>query len=127
MVMELSNFLYLILPLAILVFFLVGLTLYYARNGEDPYEKEIKKLRKLLFSGKIDTKTFVNLKNKTNFVRDFKSESERLLKLFSEEKIDEATYTRLRQVLEKSFREKIAELDDDKKELDKRPFHASKF
>jgi hypothetical protein len=125
-VMEPSYFFYLVLPLGILVFCLVGLTVYYARKGEDEYEKEVKKLRGLLFSGKIDTKTFVNLKGKTNCVKDFQSESKRLLELLSEGKIDEESYTRLRQVLEKSFRDKIGELDE-AEELEKKPFQASKF
>jgi hypothetical protein len=40
------------------VFFLVALVIYNARNEEDDYEKELKKLRQLLFSGKLDRKTF---------------------------------------------------------------------
>ena len=125
-VMEPSYFFYLVMPLGILVFVLVGLTVYYARKGEDDYEKEVKKLRGLLFSGKIDTKTFVTLKSKTNYVKDFQSESKRLLELLSEGKIDKENYTRLRQVLEKSFREKIGELEEEN-ELDKKPFQPSKF
>ena len=124
--MEPSYFYYLVLPLGLLVFGLVGLTVYYARRGEDAYEKEVKKLRGLLFSGKIDTKTFVNLKSKTNYVKDFQSESKRLLGLLSEGKIDEESYTRLRQVLEKSFREKIGDLEE-AEEVNKKPFQASKF
>ncbi len=56
--MKSSYFFFLILPLAILVFFLVALVIYNARNEEDDYEKELKKLRQLLFSGKLDRKTF---------------------------------------------------------------------
>ena len=125
-VMEPSYFYYLVLPLGILVFALVGIIVYYARRGEDAYEKEIKKLRGLLFSGKIDTKTFVNLKSKTNYVRDFQSESKKLLELLSQGKIDEESYSRLRKVLEKSFRDKISELEELEEE-NKKPFQASKF
>jgi hypothetical protein len=56
--MEPSYFFFLIMPLAILVVFLVGLVLYNARKEEDDYENEVKKLRQLLFSGKLDKKIF---------------------------------------------------------------------
>ena len=54
--MQPSYFFLLIVPLAILVVFLVGLVLYNSRNEEDEYENELKKLRQLLLSGKLDKK-----------------------------------------------------------------------
>jgi hypothetical protein len=45
-------------PLAILVVFLVALVLYNTRKEEDEYENELKKLRQLLLSGKLDKKIF---------------------------------------------------------------------
>ena len=125
--MEPSYFIFLILPLAILVFVLVGVTIYYARKGEDNYEKQVKKLRKLLFSGKIDSKTFTTLKNKTDYVKHFDSESKRLVELLSSGKIDKETYDRLNQVLQKSFREKIDKLEEDPKKPEKNPFNPAKF
>jgi len=125
--MEPSYFIFLILPLAILVFVLVGVTIYYAKKGEDNYEQQVKKLRKLLFSGKIDSKTFTTLKNKTDYVKHFDSESKRLVELLSSGKIDKETYNRLNQILQKSFREKIDKLEEDPKKLGKNPFNAGKF
>ena len=125
--MDSSYFVFLVLPLAVIVFFLVGLTLYYARKGEDEYEKEIKNLRKLLISGKINTQTFNRLKSKTNYVKEYKNESKRLLELLSSQKIDNESYERFNQVLEKSFQEKIARVEDENEELQAKPFHAAKF
>lgn len=125
--MEPSYFMFLILPLAILVFVLVGVTIYYARKGEDNYDQQVKKLRKLLFSGKIDSKTFTTLKNKTDYVKHFDSESKRLVELLSSGKIDKETYDRLNQILQKSFREKIDKLEEDPKKPEKNPFNAGKF
>lgn len=125
--MEPSYFLFLILPLAAIVFFLVGVTVYYARKTDDSYEQEVKKLRKLLFTGKIDTKTFTNLKNKTDYVKHFNSESKRLVNLLSEGKMDKDTYLRLNQVLEKSFRDKIDKLKEDTEGLNNPQFQPSKF
>ena len=105
--MEASYFFNLIVPLAVLVVFLVVLVLYYARKEEDEYEKLTKVVRKLLLSGKVDQENFSNMINRINHVKNFNMESKQLSSLLSEEKIDEDTYARLRQVLEKSFQDKL--------------------
>ena len=126
--MEPNNFFFLVLPLAMLVFFLVGLVIYNSRKEEDDYEKQEKKLRQLLFSGKIDRKSFTNLISRVKYVKHFNSESKRLLTFLSDEKIDEETYERLRQVLESSFRERLEKLDENTNGSDKTDiFEASKF
>ena len=109
--MDPSYFFYLVLPLAALVVILVGVIIYYSRKDEDNYEKEVKKLRQLLLSGKMDKKNFLNMRNRITHEKNFNSESKKLLSLLSDEKIDEYTYVRLRQVLEKSFSDRIDKLD----------------
>jgi len=126
--MESSYFFFLILPLAILVFFLVALVIYNARKGEDEYEKELKKLRQLLFSGKLDRKTFLNMRNRLKHEKIFTTESKKLFSLLSDDKLDKETYVRLRQVLAKSFRDRLDKLDDNTNEFyTKDSFDASKF
>ena len=129
--MEPSYFFFLIMPLAILVVFLVALVIYHARKEEDEYENDVKKLRQLFFSGKLDKKNFLNLRNRLKHEKLFTTESKKLLALLSDEKIDEETYVRLRQVLEKSFRDRIDKLDESTTEVgkvgNKEPFDASKF
>jgi len=126
--MEPSYFFFLIMPLAVLVVFLVGLVVYNARKGENDYEKEVKKLRQLLLSGKLDKNKFLNLKNRLKHEKVFTTESKKLLSLLSNEKIDEETYIRLRQVLEASFRARIDKLGEKTNEVNtKEPFDASKF
>jgi len=116
------------MPLAILVVFLVVLVIYHARKEEDDYEREVKKLRQLFFSGKLDKKHFLNMRSRLKHEKIFTTESKKLLSLLSDEKIDEETYVRLRQVLEKSFRDRLDRLDESPKELgNKAPFDASKF
>ena len=105
--MEASYFFNLIVPLAVLVVFLVVLVIYYAKKEEDEYEKLTKVVRKLLLSGKVDQENFSNIINRINHVKNFNMESKQLSSLLSEEKIDEDTYARLRQVLEKSFQDKL--------------------
>ena len=127
--MESSYFFFLVLPLALLVFFLVALVIYNARkNEEDECEREIKKLRKMFFSGKLDKKTFVNMRNRLKHEKVFHTESKKLFTLLSDNKIDEETYVRLRKVLETSFRERLDRLNDETSEpCMKEPFDASKF
>lgn len=126
--MESSYFFFLVLPLAVMVFFLVAVVIYKARNEEDEYEREVKKLRKLMFSGKLDKKTFVNMRNKLKHEKTFHTESKKLFTLLSDNKIDEETYVRLRQVLESSFRQRLDKLDENTDEPSmKEPFDASKF
>ncbi len=111
--MEPTYFFYLIMPLALLVVFLVGIILYYSRKEEDEYEKEVKKLRQLLLSGKLDKKNFLNTRSRIEYEKNFNTESKRLLDLLSDEKIDEHTYVRLRQVLEKTYQDRLDKLDID--------------
>ena len=126
--MEPSYFFFLILPLAILVFFLVGLVISNARKEEGDYEKEVKKLRQLLLSGKLDKQNFFNLRNRLKHEKVFTIESKKLLSLLSDEKIDEETYVRLRQVLETSYRGRLDKLDEKTNEVNtKEPFYASEF
>jgi hypothetical protein len=126
--MEPSYFFFLIMPLAILIVFLVALVIYHARKEEDEYENEVKKLRQLFFSGKLDKKNFLNLRSRLKHEKIFAAESKKLLALLSDEKIDEETYVRLRQVLEKSFRDRLDRLDEHTSGIgNKEPFDASKF
>jgi uncharacterized protein YqgQ len=99
------------MPLAALVVFLVGIILYYSRKEEDDYEQEVRKLRQLLLSGKMDKKNFLSMRNRIKHEKSFHSESKKLLSLLSDEKIDEHTYVRLRQVLEKTFSDRLDKLD----------------
>jgi len=63
------------------VFFLVALVIYNSRTEEDNYEKEIKKLRRLLFTGKLDKKTYINLSSRLKYVKPFNNKSQKLLSL----------------------------------------------
>jgi hypothetical protein len=102
--------------------------LYKSRKEEDDYENELKKLRQLLFSGKLDKKNFILLRNRLKHEKHFNRESEKLLSLLSDQKIDQGTYVRLRQVLEVSFRDRLDKLNEKTNEGNKKdPFDASKF
>ncbi|MFA5364268.1 MAG: hypothetical protein WC325_03700 [Candidatus Bathyarchaeia archaeon] len=126
--MDPNYFLYLVLPLATLVVFLVGLVIYYANKEEDDYEKELKKLRKSLLSGKIDRQTFLRMRLRLKHEKVFNAESKKLVSLLSDDKIDNDTYVRLRQVLESTYRTRIEKLQENTVVMsDKDPFEPSRF
>ena len=126
--MEPDYFFFLVVPLAILVVFLVALVVYRARKEKGDYEKELKKLRRQFFSGRLDKRNFLNMKNRLKNEKIFTTETRKLLSLLSNEEIDEETYVRLRRVLEKSFRDRLDRLDESPKIFgNKGPFDASKF
>ena len=127
--MEPNNFFFLILPLATLGFVLAGVLLYTkSRSGEDEYERKLKKIRRLMFLGKVDRKTYINLSRRLRYVKHFNSESSKLPALLSDEKIDKGTYVRLRHILETTFKKRLDKLDDSINEVGKeKPFDAAKF
>ena len=85
-------------------------------------------MKHLLVWGKLDRKSFTNLKSRVRYVKHFNSESKKLLAFLSDEKIDQETYGRLRQVLESSFRGRLDKLDENMNDNDpKKPFDASRF
>jgi len=65
----------------------------------------------MLLSGKLDKKHFVSMISRMKHEKKFNTESKKLLSLLSDQKIDEYTYVRLRQVLEKSFQDRLDKLD----------------
>ena len=108
--------------------FLVALVIYNSRTEEDNYEKEIKKLRRLLFTGMLDKKTYINLSSSLKYVKSFNNKSQKVLSLLYVEKIDELTYVRLRHILETTFKERLDKLDDSTNKVNsEKPFDASKF
>ena len=126
--MESDYFFFLIMPLAILVVFLIGLRIYRTRKEEDDHEKELKKLRRLFLSGRVNKKNFLNMRSRLKHEKIFTTESKKLLTVLSEEKIDEETYVRLRQVLEKSFRDRLDKLNENRADVGNEEFFdASRF
>ena len=127
--MEPTDFFFLILPLALCIVVLVSVILYTtSRTGDDEYERRLKKLRKMLFSGKLDRQTYINLNRRMKYAKQFNAESSKLVAMLSDEKIDEDTYMRLRHVLEHRFKERLDKLDDDPNLANcKEPFDTSKF
>jgi hypothetical protein len=105
--MEPTYFYFFVLPLAGLIVFLVALVLYLARKEESLYVRELKKLRKMLMSGKIDKKTFERMRNRLKEESIFTEELESLYALLHDKTINQNAYVRIRELLEKAFRQRV--------------------
>lgn len=98
-----------VLPLALIVFVLVGIVYYLLKKTEETkYEKEMKVLRKSFFKGKIDKKTFLDIRDKLKAEMHYFEESQRMNKMLQHKKIDLDTYLRMKEILEMRFNERLS-------------------
>ena len=98
-----------VLPLALIVFVLVGIVYYLLKKTEETkYEKEMKILRKSLLKGKIDKNTFLYIKDKLKAEMHYLEESQRINKMLQQKKIDLDTYLRKKEILEVRFNESLS-------------------
>jgi len=98
-----------VLPLALIVFVLVGIVYYLLKKTEETkYEKEMKVLRKSFFKGKIDKKTFLDIRDKLKAEIHYIEESQRINKMLQHKKIDLDTYLRMKEILEMKFNERLS-------------------
>ena len=98
-----------VLPLALIVFVLVGIIFYLLRKSdESKYEKELKELRKSLLKGRIDRNTFLYLRDKLKAEIHYLEESQRVNKMFEKKKMDSDTYLRMKEILEMRLNEKLS-------------------
>lgn len=96
--MEPSDFYFIVMPLACLLFALIPAVWYYAKK-EEYKDKELQKLAQQLRTGAIDKKTFEGMKDKLLQDRAFAREMNRLQNLLENESIDEDTYVRWKKIL----------------------------
>lgn len=112
LLMELSQFIFIILPLAIIISILVVVVFYLAKkNEESEYEKEIKKLRQLLLKGKLDKKQFLHIRDNLKMEDLFADETERLNNMLKHKKMDSDTYVRMKKILEMRFTERLEKIN----------------
>ena len=109
--MEPSQFYSFILPLTVLIAILVVVVLYLSRKAEDTnYEKEIKKLRGLLFKGDIDRKDFLYIRDNLKAEDLFTDESKRLDDMLNNKKMDPETYVRMKKALQMTFNQRLVKI-----------------
>jgi len=107
--MEPSLFFTAVLPLALIVFVLVGIVYYLLRKTEETkYEKEMKELRKLLFKGQIDKNSYLYSRDKLKAEIHYLEESKKINEMLENKKIDLDSYSRMKEILEMRFNERIS-------------------
>jgi len=110
--MEVSQFFFIVLPLAIIIGILVGVVFYLGKEGdEDDYEKEMKKLRQLFLKGKLDKETFLHIRDNLKIEDIFVDETQRLDHMLKEKTIDSDAYIRMKKILEITFNERLEKIN----------------
>jgi len=80
-----------VLPMLILTIAVAAIYVHYKRKIESDYDIEMKQLRQLLFSGKLDKNRFNLVKNRLKIDSLFSEQGDILENMFQNEKIDSTT------------------------------------
>ena len=111
--MEPSQFIFIVLPLAIIIAILIVVVFYLAKRTEETdYEKEIKELRRSFLKGKIDQKNFLYIRENLKREHLFCEESKKLDDMLEHKQMDPDTYVRMKKALEMSFDEKLVKIHE---------------
>jgi hypothetical protein len=105
--MNLSLLPFLIFPMIVISIGLLVIVYYTKKQKETEFEKEIKQLRKLQVSGKLDKKRFFTIKKRMEIDKLSSEQGSILKKMFKEEKIDPTTYVRMKKALQFSLNQKL--------------------
>jgi len=100
-----------VLPMLILTIAVAAIHLHYKRKIESDYDIEMKQLRQLLFSGKLDKDRFNLVKNRLKIDSLFSEQGDILENMFQDEKIDSTTYVRMKSALNLSMNQKLKKLN----------------
>ena len=90
--------------------FTIGLLVmiyHFKQSSETDYEQEMKQLRQLQLSGKLDKKRFFQIKNRLIVDKNSIEQREILESMFKNEKIDAVTYSRMKAALKLSLHQKL--------------------
>lgn len=111
--MEPSQFIFIVLPLAIIIAILVVVVFYLSKRTEETdYEKEIKELRRSFLKGNIDQKNFLYIRENLKREHLFCEESKKLDDMLEHKQMDPDTYVRMKKALEMSFDEKLVKIHE---------------
>ena len=111
--MEPIQFFSLVIPLAIIIIILVTIVYYLGgRTGNNSYENEMRKLRKLWFMGKLDRKSFFYIRDNMKAEKLFENESKLIDNMLTDKKIDQDNYARIKKVLQMTFNKKLLKINE---------------
>jgi len=105
--MSISQLAQLVLPIIIQLMAVAAIYFHHKRKVESDFDKEMKQLRQLLLSGKLDKQKFLLIKNRLKIDSLFSEQSDILENIFKDEKIDSTTYVRMKDALKLSMNQKL--------------------
>ena len=85
---------------------------YYKKRATTDYELEIKQLRQMYYSGKLDKNSFLRVKNRMSVETSSSEQGEILEKMLKDKKLDPITYTRMKKALKISLDQKLKKLNN---------------
>lgn len=97
----------LLFPMLVLSIGLLVIIYYSKKNSETDCEKEIRQLRQLQLSGKLDKKRFLQFKNRLMVDKSSFEQREILEKMLKKERIDSVTFRRMQKALQFSLNQKL--------------------
>jgi hypothetical protein len=98
---------FIVIPILVIFVGLLLIVYYSKKKLETVFEKEMKMLKRLRFSGKLDKKNYQNVKNRLEVEKLSSEQSAILEQMFNNEKIDSVTYMRMRKALHISMNQKL--------------------
>ena len=98
---------FLVFPMLVISIGLLVIYYYSKKKTETEYEKELRVLRKLKFSGQLDKKRYSSIRNRLYHDKVSSEQEERLERMFREDKIDSMTFNRLKKALHMSLDNKF--------------------
>ena len=105
--MHISQVPVLVFPMLVFTIGLVLIIYYSKKSSETEYEQEMKQLRQMQLSGKLDKKRFLRIKNRLTIDKSSSDQREILENMLKDEKIDAVTYTRMKKALKFSLNQKL--------------------
>lgn len=98
---------FLVFPMLVISIGLLVIYYYSKKKLETDYEKELRVLRKLKFSGQLDKKRYTSIRNRLDHEKVSSEQEERLENMLRENKIDSMTFSRMKKALHMSLDNKF--------------------
>jgi hypothetical protein len=111
--MNLALFASVFVPLSSVMAIGGSLVYHYAKwHAQTSFEKDLKELRKLWFTGDIDRKTYNYIKDNLKVEELFNAESEKLDKMLKEKDLNQFDYLRVKKILQMTLNKKLVKIEN---------------
>jgi hypothetical protein len=105
------SLIFLVVSMVIFTAAVATIIYFFKRKVETEEELELKQLRQMFFSGKLDKKSFIRVKNRMKIENMSSVQKEHLEEMRKNETIDSTTYVRMKKALKISLDERLRKLN----------------